>query len=46
MERLLGREVDMAEVENHLVKNFADVFGIERVTETDSTPQQLNVVAV
>lgn len=45
MERLLGREVDMAEVENYLVKNFADVFGIERVIETESTPQ-LNVVAV
>lgn len=46
MERLLGREVDMAEVENYLVKNFADVFGIERVIETESVPQQLNVVAV
>lgn len=45
MERLLGREVDMAEVEDHLVKNFADVFGIERVIETESTPQ-LNVAAV
>lgn len=37
MERLLGREVDMAEVENHLVRNFADVFRIERVIETEST---------
>ncbi len=45
MERLLGREVDMAEVENHLVKHFADVFGIKRVIETESTPQ-LNAVAV
>jgi lipoyl(octanoyl) transferase len=45
MERLLGREVDMAEVEDNLVKNFADVFGIERVIETEST-LQLNVVAV
>lgn len=46
MERLLGREVDMAEVEDHLVKNFADVFGIECVIETESVPQQLNVAAV
>jgi lipoyl(octanoyl) transferase len=39
MERLLGREVDMAEVENNLVKNFADVFGIERVIENKPLPQ-------
>jgi len=45
MERLLGREIDMAEVEDNLVKNFAGVFGIERIIETEST-LQLNVVAV
>lgn len=33
MERLLGHEIDMAEVENKLVKNFADVFGIGHVFE-------------
>lgn len=33
MERLLGYEIDMAEVENKLVKNFADVFGIGHVFE-------------
>jgi lipoate-protein ligase B len=33
MERLLGREVDMAEVEDTLVTHFADVFTIDRVVE-------------
>ncbi len=31
MERLLGREVDMSEVEDRLIVNFADVFGVEPV---------------
>lgn len=44
MERLLGREVDLAEVEDHLVKNFADVFGIERVIETESTRPRVAAV--
>jgi lipoate-protein ligase B len=39
MERLLDREVDMAEVENNLVKNFADVFGVEHVFENRPLPQ-------
>ncbi|MBK9162969.1 MAG: lipoyl(octanoyl) transferase LipB [Acidobacteria bacterium] len=32
MERLLGREVPMAEVEDRLIRNFADVFGVAEVT--------------
>jgi lipoyl(octanoyl) transferase len=28
MERLLGRELDLAEVEDKIVKNFAEVFGM------------------
>lgn len=32
MERLLGREVPMAEVENRLIRNFVDVFGVAEVT--------------
>jgi hypothetical protein len=29
MSRLLDREIDMAEVEEKIVRNFADVFGYE-----------------
>ncbi len=32
MERLLGREVDMAEVEDRLIRNFSDVFGMEQIS--------------
>ncbi len=32
MERLLGREVPMAEVEGRLIRNFIDVFGVAEVT--------------
>lgn len=39
MERLLGREIEMAEVENNLVKNFADVFRVEHVFENRPLPQ-------
>ncbi|MDQ3130239.1 MAG: lipoyl(octanoyl) transferase LipB [Acidobacteriota bacterium] len=31
MERLLGREIDLREVEDVIVKNFADVFGYEKI---------------
>ena len=34
MERLLGREVDMSEVEDRLEANFRDVFGYARKAET------------
>ena len=34
MERLLGREVDMSEVENRLESNFRDVFGYASQAET------------
>ena len=29
MDRLLGREIDLAEVEDKIIKNFADVFEYE-----------------
>lgn len=32
MERLLGREVPMADVEDRLIRNFVDVFGVAEVT--------------
>ncbi len=31
MERILGREIDLAEVEDVIVKNFAAVFGYEKI---------------
>jgi len=31
MERLLGREIELAEVEDKIIKNFVDVFGFENV---------------
>ena len=34
MERLLGREVDMAEVEDRIAKNFRDVFGFMQSHDT------------
>ena len=34
MERLLDREVDIATVEDSLIKNFAEVFGISKVSTT------------
>jgi lipoyl(octanoyl) transferase len=33
MERLLGRELDLAEVEDALVKNFAEVFEFEKIAD-------------
>jgi lipoyl(octanoyl) transferase len=37
MERLLGREVDMAEVEDRIVENFCDVFGCAQHHLTSAT---------
>lgn len=34
MEQILGRELSLAEVEERIVKNFADVFDFGKVTET------------
>jgi len=34
MEKLLGRELEMAEVEDRIVENFADVFGMKSTSET------------
>lgn len=34
MEQILGRELELAEVENRIVANFADVFGHQSVTES------------
>ena len=31
MERILGREIDLAEVEDIIIRNFADVFGYENI---------------
>jgi lipoyl(octanoyl) transferase len=36
MERLLGRELDMANVEDAIISNFASVFGVERITESET----------
>lgn len=33
MEQMLGRELTLAEVEDKLIKNFADVFGINEISE-------------
>lgn len=38
MERLLGREIDLAEVEDRLIENFTSVFGSELVAEKESVP--------
>jgi lipoyl(octanoyl) transferase len=35
MERLLGREIPLAEVEDRIAVNFADVFGAEEVTNAE-----------
>ncbi len=35
MEQMLGRELTLAEVEDKIIKNFADVFGINEVSEED-----------
>jgi lipoate-protein ligase B len=35
MERLLGREIALAEVEDRIAVNFADVFGAEEVTNAE-----------
>ena len=34
MERLLGRELELAEVEDSIVRNFAQVFEFDRLTDT------------
>ena len=33
MNEILDRELELAEVEDRIIENFADVFGIEEVTE-------------
>lgn len=38
MEGLLGREVSMAEVEDRLIRNFVDVFGVAEVTGDFEVP--------
>lgn len=43
MERLLGREVDLAEVETRLIKNFADVFGVEHVLDNTTAVEMAAV---
>jgi lipoyl(octanoyl) transferase len=34
MEQLLGREIDLAEVEDRIIKNFAEVFEFDKVEES------------
>ncbi len=34
MEKLLGRELDLAEVEDRIIKNFAEVFEFDKVEES------------
>lgn len=41
MERLLGREIEMAEVEDSLVKNFCDVFGSELINNPAHETEKL-----
>ena len=43
MDRLLGREIDMKEVENVLVKNFADVFGYEKTEESKRKAMKVQI---
>lgn len=37
MDKLLGREIDLAEVEERLIVNFADVFAFENMKNTEQT---------
>ena len=41
MERLLGREVDMAAVEDSLIRNFAEVFNMSNVSTVSPTASAL-----
>ncbi len=36
MERILGRELTLSEVEDSIIRNFADVFGIDEVVEKET----------
>ncbi len=45
MERLLGREVDLAEVEGHLIHNFSDVFGMEQEIAPDTERRLIGTIA-
>lgn len=42
MERILGRELELCEVEDRLIPNFAEVFGIEDVREERFLPETLS----
>ena len=37
MERLLGGEIDLAEVEDKIIENFAEVFGFDKIEEKQKT---------
>jgi lipoyl(octanoyl) transferase len=39
MEKLLGREFDLAEVEDKIIKNFQDVFGYARIEQSEPLAQ-------
>lgn len=40
MERLLGREINLAEVEDKIIENFAEVFEFEKIEETQTAVRQ------
>lgn len=39
MEQLLGRELSLAEVEDKIIKNFAEVFDFDKIEQTEKTAQ-------
>jgi lipoyl(octanoyl) transferase len=43
MDRLLGREIDMNEVEDVLIKNFIDVFGHEKTEESKRKAMRVEI---
>lgn len=44
MEQLLGREIDLAEVEDRIIKNFAEVFEFKKVAEASESENRAKAV--
>jgi lipoate-protein ligase B len=44
MEQLLGREIDLREVEDRIIKNFAEVFQFKKVVETSDAETRAKAV--
>lgn len=40
MEQLLGRELSLAEVEDRIIENFAEVFDFEKIEQTETVAQE------